>query len=42
MNDQRKVIYRLRKEILDDDGNKELITEMIEDVTVDFCEHLHY
>ena len=39
MNDQRKVIYRLRKEILDDDGNKELITEMIEDVTVDFCEH---
>lgn len=38
MNDQRKVIYRLRKEILNDDGNQELITEMIEDVTVDFCE----
>ena len=38
MNDQRKVIYRLRKEILDDTGNKDLITEMIEDVTVDFCE----
>ena len=32
MNEQRKVIYRLRKEILDDDGNKELILEMIDDM----------
>lgn len=33
MNDQRKVIYKLRKEILNDDGNMELIAEMLEDVT---------
>ena len=32
MNEQRQVIYRLRKEILNDEGNKELIFEMIEDV----------
>ena len=32
MNEQRKVIYRLRKEILDDDGNAELVSEMIDDV----------
>jgi preprotein translocase subunit SecA len=31
MNEQRKVIYKLRKEILNDEGNVELITEMIED-----------
>jgi preprotein translocase subunit SecA len=36
MNEQRKVIYNIRKEILDDDGNRELITEMIQDV----AEHL--
>ncbi len=34
MNEQRKVIYKLRKEILDDDGNRELIQEMIEDVAL--------
>lgn len=32
MNEQRKVIYRLRKEILNDEENRQLITEMIEDV----------
>ncbi|MCT4641336.1 MAG: preprotein translocase subunit SecA [Bacteriovoracaceae bacterium] len=32
MNEQRKVIYKIRKEILDDEGNKELVKEMIEDV----------
>lgn len=32
MNEQRKVIYKLRKDILDDEGNRELIGEMIEDV----------
>jgi len=32
MNDQRRVIYRLRKEILNDDGNIELVQQMIEDV----------
>ncbi len=33
MNEQRKVIYRLRREILNDDGNRELIDEMIEDIS---------
>jgi len=32
MNEQRKVIYRLRREILNDEGNDDLIGEMIEDV----------
>lgn len=32
MNEQRRVIYRLRKEILSDHDNKELIDGMIEDV----------
>jgi len=32
MNEQRKVIYRLRKEILNDEGNRELIDEMVQDV----------
>ncbi|MBC76793.1 MAG: preprotein translocase subunit SecA [Halobacteriovoraceae bacterium] len=32
MNEQRKVIYRLRREILNDEGNHELINEMILDV----------
>ncbi len=38
MNEQRKVIYRLRKEILDDDGNRTLIDEMIEDVSHQLAE----
>jgi preprotein translocase subunit SecA len=33
MNEQRKVIYRLRKEILDDQGNQELVNEMVIDVS---------
>ena len=32
MNEQRKVIYKIRKDILSDEGNLELIDEMIEDV----------
>jgi preprotein translocase subunit SecA len=36
MNEQRKVIYRLRREILNDEENKELLNEMILDV----CEEL--
>lgn len=32
MNEQRKVIYRLRREILNDDGNLELVNEMVQDV----------
>lgn len=38
MNEQRQVIYRLRKEILNDDGNEELIQEMIEDVSLQLVE----
>lgn len=38
MNDQRKVIYRLRKEILNDEGNRELISEMVEDVALQLVE----
>jgi preprotein translocase subunit SecA len=32
MNDQRKVIYRIRKDILSDNGNREFVDEIIEDV----------
>jgi preprotein translocase subunit SecA len=32
MNEQRKVIYQLRREILNNEGNSELITEMITDM----------
>jgi len=38
MNEQRKVIYRLRREILNDDGNMELLKEMIEDVCHELVE----
>jgi preprotein translocase subunit SecA len=38
MNEQRKVIYRLRREILNDDGNRELLNEMIEDVCNELVE----
>lgn len=31
MNEQRKVVYKLRREILGDDGNEDLFAEMIED-----------
>ncbi len=34
MNEQRKVIYKIRKDILNDEGNLELLHEMIEDVCV--------
>ncbi len=33
MNEQRKVIYKLRREILSDEGNEELFAEMIEDTS---------
>lgn len=38
MNEQRKVIYRLRREILNDEGNQELINEMIDDVSKQLVE----
>lgn len=39
MNEQRKVIYKIRKEILDDDGNMELVLEMLEDVSLSFIDN---
>lgn len=38
MNEQRKVIYKIRRDILNDEGNNELIQEFIEDVSVDLAE----
>jgi preprotein translocase subunit SecA len=34
MDEQRKVIYKIRRDILNDEGNKELIQEFIEEVTM--------
>lgn len=39
MNEQRKVIYRLRREILNDDGNEELLQEMLKDVSGQLVEN---
>lgn len=36
MNEQRKVIYKIRRDILDDNNNLELTFEMIEDVAESF------
>ncbi len=33
MNEQRRVIYRIRRDILSDEGNMEFVMEMIEDVS---------
>ena len=39
MNEQRQVVYSTpRREILGDDGNLELVKEMVEDVTLGFIE----
>jgi preprotein translocase subunit SecA len=38
MNEQRKVIYKIRRDILNDEANIELMTEFIEDVSVDLAE----
>ena len=38
MNEQRKVIYRLRREILNDEGNRDLVDEMINDVSQQLIE----
>ena len=40
MNEQRQVIYRLRREILNDEGNRDLINEMVTDVSY-YLEHLY-
>lgn len=38
MNEQRKVIYKIRRDILNDEGNKELIHDFIEEVSFQFGE----
>lgn len=38
MHEQRKVIYKLRRDILNDEGNLELIQDFIDEVTHDFNE----
>lgn len=39
MNDQRKVIYRIRKDILSNNGNQEFVNEIIEDVAGQLVEN---
>jgi preprotein translocase subunit SecA len=38
MNEQRKVIYKIRRDILNDEGNSELVQDFIEEVTFDLAE----
>lgn len=38
MNEQRKVIYKIRRDILNDEGNKELVNDFIEEVAFDLGE----
>ena len=40
MNEQRKVIYKIRRDILNDEGNKELIEEFIDEVSFNIAEGL--
>jgi preprotein translocase subunit SecA len=38
MNEQRKVIYKIRRDILNDESNRELINDFIEEVTFNMAE----
>lgn len=38
MNEQRKVIYKIRRDILNDESNQELINDFIEEVIYHLCE----
>ncbi|MBP5296922.1 MAG: preprotein translocase subunit SecA [Bacteriovoracaceae bacterium] len=38
MNEQRKVIYTLRRDILSDQANMDFVQEMLEDVAINFAE----
>lgn len=38
MNEQRKVIYKIRRDILNDEGNSELVGDFIEEVSFDLAE----
>lgn len=40
MNEQRKVIYKIRRDILNDEGNKELFSDFIEEVTFNLAEQV--
>jgi preprotein translocase subunit SecA len=40
MNEQRKVIYKIRRDILNDEGNKELFSDFIEEVTYNLAEQV--
>ena len=40
MNEQRKVIYKIRRDILNDDGNTDLINDFIEEVAFNFVEQI--
>lgn len=41
MNEQRKVIYKIRRDILNDEANQELINDFIEEVSFDLAEQFH-
>lgn len=38
MNEQRKVIYKIRRDILNDEGNKELVQDFIEEIAFHMAE----
>lgn len=40
MNEQRKVIYKIRRDILNDEGNIELINDFIEEITFNLAEQV--
>jgi preprotein translocase subunit SecA len=40
MNEQRKVIYKIRRDILNDEGNNELINDFVEEVAFNFVEQV--
>ena len=40
MNEQRKVIYKIRRDILNDEANQELVSDFIEEISFDFAEQV--
>lgn len=38
MNEQRKVIYKIRRDILNDEANKDLVSDFVEEVSFDLAE----
>lgn len=38
MNEQRKVIYKIRRDILNDEANKDLVNDFVEEVSYDLAE----